>query len=119
MLMALSTAVSASYKKPFSAAISRVEQLDLQWPRGIISLSHVALPFSPQDPLYGHYPPENKDQLYLGQIPLRGERGLLRISSNWLLRLRYNPFYDYLERRTLDWVGRHGYASGQERTHQE
>ena len=81
--------------------------MTLQWPRGVISLSHVALPFSPQDPLYGQYPPENEDQLNLGQIPLQGERGLLKFSSDWLLRLRYNPFYSYLERRTLDWLSRY------------
>jgi hypothetical protein len=101
------TTISIRHKAPFSAAISREEQLDLQWPRGVISLSHVALPFSPQDPLYGQHPPASKDQLYLGQIPLQGERGLLKISSDWLLRLRYNPFYSYLEWRSIDWVSRH------------
>ena len=84
------------------------EPLQIEWPRGVFSLSHVALPFPPDDPLYGQQPPANRDQLFLGQIPMQGERGLLRISSDWLLRLRHNPFYDYLERRTLDWVTRHG-----------
>jgi alpha-beta hydrolase superfamily lysophospholipase len=102
-----SMAVSVRYKAPFSAVVSAEEQINLQWPRGVISLSHVALPFSPQDILYGQYPPASEDQLYLGQIPLQGERGLLKISSDWLLRLRYNPFYSYLERRTLDWLNRY------------
>ena len=102
-----SATVSVRYRAPLSALVSREEEMTLQWPRGVISLSHVALPFSPQDPLYGQYPPENEDQLYLGQIPLQGERGLLKFSSDWLLRLRYNPFYSYLERRTLDWLNRY------------
>ena len=102
-----SAAVSARYKKPFSATTWRVEQLHQSWPRGVLSLSHVALPFSPEDPLYGRRPPKDKSQLYLGQLPLQGERGLLRISSDWLLRLRSNPFYDYLERRTVDWINRY------------
>jgi hypothetical protein len=70
----------------------------------VISLSHVALPFPPDDPLYGQRPPENDKVLFLGQMAIRGERGLLRISSEWLLRLRFNPFYDFLEGRTLGWV---------------
>jgi len=37
-------------------------------------------------------------------MAIQGERGLLKLSSDWLLRLRYNPFYDYLERRVLEWV---------------
>ena len=34
---------------------------------------------------------------------LRGERGVLKISSDALLRLRYNPFYDFLEARVIEW----------------
>ncbi len=99
-----SAAVVARYKPPFSASVTGEKSLSLDWPRGVISLSHVALPFSPLDPLYGEYPPARSDELYLGQIAIRGERGLLRISSDWLLRLRYNPFYTELESRVLDWV---------------
>ena len=69
----------------------------------MISLSHVALPFAPDDPLYGQYRPDDPEALFLGQPSIRGERGLLRISSDWLLRLRYNPFYAYLESRALLW----------------
>jgi len=99
-----SAAIVARYKPPLSANVTRTEALHLEWPRGVISLSHVALPFSTHDPLYGAFPPDSKDVLYLGRIGIRGERGLLRISSDWLLRLRYNPFYSVLEARTLEWV---------------
>ena len=37
----------------------------------------------------------------------------MRISSDWLLRLRYNPFYPFLEARTLEWfdgAARAGYG---------
>lgn len=78
--------------------------LDLAWPPGFISLSHIALPFSPEDPMYGARPPEDKEALFVGDIPIRRERGLLRISSDWLLRLRYNPFYALLEPRVLEWL---------------
>jgi hypothetical protein len=99
-----SAAVVARYKPPLSAKIAKTQALNLDWPRGVISLSHVALPFSPHDPLYGEFPPENRNVLYLGQISIRGERGLLKISSDWLLRLRYNPFYTVLEERVFEWV---------------
>jgi alpha-beta hydrolase superfamily lysophospholipase len=99
-----SAKVMASHKAPFSAEFSNTEPLDLAWPRGVISLSHVALPFPPDDPLYGQRPPENDDLLFLGEMAIQGERGLLKIPTDWLLRLRYNPFYDYLERRVLEWV---------------
>ncbi len=28
----------------------------------------------------------------------------MRISSDWLLRLRYNPFYSVLEQRVVEWL---------------
>jgi hypothetical protein len=87
-----------------SSEISNTEALNLDWPRGVISLSHVALPFSPDDALYGEFRPESRDVLYLGEISIRGERGLMRISSDWLLRLRYNPFYTVLETRIFEWL---------------
>lgn len=96
--------VLARRKAPFSQLASEIKPLDLSWPVEVISLSHVALPIPPDNPLYGQRFPENDKALFLGEMAIRGERGLLRISSEWLLRLRYNPFYDFLERRTLGWV---------------
>ena len=29
---------------------------------------------------------------------------MLTLSSDWLLRLRHNPFYAYLEARSLAWI---------------
>jgi len=99
-----STTVVARQKAAFTAEVQKSEPLGLAWPTGVISLSHVALPFPPDDPLYGRRPPENDDVVFLGQMDILGERGLMKISSDWLLRLRHNPFYDYLERRVLEWV---------------
>ncbi len=96
--------VVARRKAPFSTVASEIKRLDLPWPGEVISLSHVALPIPPDDPLYGQRLPEDDKVLFLGQMAIRGERGLLKISSEWLLRLRYNPFYDFLESRTLEWV---------------
>lgn len=96
--------VFAHRKAPFSNEVSETIPLNLTWPTGVISLSHVALPFPPEDPLYGQRPPDNSDLLFLGHMAIQGERGLLKISYDWLVRLRHNPFYDFLERRTLEWV---------------
>ena len=99
-----SIAVVSRLKPPFSADVTEVTALGTEWPRGIISLSHVALPFAPDDSLYGRYRPASRDKLFLGQAEIRGERGLLKISSDWLLRLRYNPFYPVLEDRVIEWL---------------
>ena len=90
--------------EPYSLDPTSTRKLDVAWPPGVISLSHIALPFAPDDPLYGQRPPDNDDFLFLGQMAIQGERGLLTIPSDWMFRLRYNPFYDYLESRTLDWI---------------
>ena len=99
-----SPAVVARYQAPLSDVISSAEPLGLAWPAGIISLSHVALPFPPDDPLYGQRPPDNAEILFLGQMAIQGERDLLALPLDWLLRLRHNPFYAYLEARVLDWI---------------
>ena len=116
--------VVARLQAPFSDAFSRTEPLGEAWPAGVISLSHVALPFPPDDPLYGRRPPEAEGILYLGQMAIHGERGLLTLPLDWLVRLRHNPFYDYLEDRVLAWIeiagtesvgsaGLHGVSQGQ------
>lgn len=96
----------ARHQPPFSAEIDRTEQLDVEWPPGVISLSHVALPFPPDDPLYGQRPPEHGGMLFLGQMAVFGERGTLVLPAEWLLRLRHNPFYAYLEATALEWIRR-------------
>ena len=98
-----SVRVVAQRKAPLSAQ-GVIAPLNLIWPRDVISLSHVALPFPPDDPLYGQQPPKNGDLIFLGQMAIQGERGLLKLPGDWLLRLRHNPFYAFLETRLLQWV---------------
>ena len=69
-----------------------------QWPRGMYSLSHVALPFPPEDGLYGYHPDGEYD-VPLGTGELRGERGTLVISAETLMRASCNPFFGYLMSR--------------------
>ena len=98
------TQVVQKRKPPYSAEVVNTRKTDLAWPPGVISLSHVALPFPPDDPLYGQRPPESEEFIFLGQMAIQGERGLLQIPIDWILRLRYNPFYKILEHRTLQWM---------------
>lgn len=79
-------------------------ELSLAWPESVYSLSHVAVPFPPGDPLYGGATIEASPGIRLGQIALRGERGVLQIPATDMLRLRWNPFYPYLESRVLAFV---------------
>ncbi len=99
-----STAIVNSSKASMSAEVL-AEAMDASWPAGMISLSHIALPFPPDDPLYGRGPAPSEDTIFLGQMDVRGERGLLRFPTDWLMRLRHNPFYDYQEGRVVDWLG--------------
>jgi non-ribosomal peptide synthetase component F len=79
----------------------------MSWPASVLSLSHVALPIPPDDPLYGQRPPDDARTIFLGQLAVQGERGLFALSPDWLLRIRHNPFYAYLETRAIDWAKRH------------
>jgi alpha-beta hydrolase superfamily lysophospholipase len=72
--------------------------LDLAWPRGVFSLSHVALPFAPDDPLYG-LDAAPAPHAQLGRLEVRGENGVLTVPAWALMRLRSNPFHAYLLER--------------------
>ena len=95
--------VLAERKPPFSAGFTSGTPLDAPWPDEVIALSHIALPFPPDDPLYGRFPPADPSQVFLGQLAIRGENGVLKLPGNWLLRQRYNPFHDYQLQRILGW----------------
>jgi esterase/lipase len=74
--------------------------LDLSWPPGLFSLSHVSVPFAPDDPVYGDLANDSDDEtITLGSVVIRGERNLLQIPDDYFLRLRYNPFFPYLSQR--------------------
>jgi len=91
-------------KMPGSAKPETCET-GLSWPRGIYSLSHVALPIAPDDPVYGGEKAGPSPGINLGHLAPRGEKGVLQIPAADLLRLRYNPFHSYLEYRILVFLG--------------
>jgi alpha-beta hydrolase superfamily lysophospholipase len=72
---------------------------DLAWPEGVFSLSHVALPFPPDDPVYGNGGDPRDRVRTLGNIEPRGERGVLIVPAAQLMRLRFNPFFAYVQAR--------------------
>lgn len=65
--------------------------LDLTFPEGVYSLSHVALPFPEGDAVYG--------TRGIGGVPPRGERGVLVVSADSLLRMTWNPFFPLMLER--------------------
>lgn len=74
--------------------------LGLQYPKGVFSLSHVALPFPLSDSLYGLTPDLSEDfGVHLGSLAPRGERGTLIVSLDALLRMSSNPFFPYMAQR--------------------
>ena len=79
--------------------------LGLSWPERVYSLSHVALPFPENDPLYGSERSASDPGVHIGDVSLRGERDVILIPAGELLRQRWNPFYPYLEARILDRLG--------------
>jgi hypothetical protein len=78
---------------------------DLKWPRDVYSLSHVALPFPPDDPVYGRDTAVSSPGIKLGNMAPRGEKNVLQIPASDILRLRHNPFYSYQEQRLLAFIG--------------
>ena len=84
-------------------AMSQEIDPGLAWPKSVYSLAHVALPFPPSDPVYGGDPTARNPGIQLGAVALRGEKDTLRISAADMLRLRWNPFYPYLEQRVVAW----------------
>ena len=71
--------------------------LPLAYPRDVFSLSHIALPFPIDDPLYGLTPdPAESFGVRLGALAPRGERGTLIVGNDLLTRMSSNPFFDYL-----------------------
>jgi alpha-beta hydrolase superfamily lysophospholipase len=78
----------------------RNQLLGLQYPKGVFSLSHVALPFPLSDSLYGLTPDQSEDfGVHLGSLAPRGERGTLIVSLDALLRMSSNPFFAYMAQR--------------------
>jgi alpha-beta hydrolase superfamily lysophospholipase len=92
---------------PAGETAATVTPLGLAYPPGVFSLSHVALPFPPWDPLYGIAPDSSEDfGIHLGNVAARGERGALIVHLDSLLRMSSNPFYAYVAERLSNLLDR-------------
>ncbi|HZX90246.1 MAG TPA: alpha/beta fold hydrolase [Rudaea sp.] len=75
-----------------------VRDTELEWPETLVSLSHVALPFPPDDPVYGLNPGSGRDGIpSIGSWLFRGESGAVTISLGSLTRPRSNPFWQLID----------------------
>lgn len=93
------------------ATTEQTRPLGLAFPAGLFSLSHVALPFPMNDSLYGMQPDNNNEfGVNLGGIAPRGERGVLILNLDALLRASSNPFHPYLVERIEETMTRPGRA---------
>jgi len=94
-----SAAIAAYTREPGGRDVA-VEDLPFEWPAGVISLGHVALPFPPDDPVYGLTPkPGAQPEFHLGVVAVRGESGALMVPLGVFARLRCNPFFEIIRTR--------------------
>ena len=65
-------------------------------------MSHISLPFAPDDAIYGATPDDPPPWgVPLGSVEPRGERRLLNVPIELFMRLRHNPFFPYIEDRLV------------------
>jgi alpha-beta hydrolase superfamily lysophospholipase len=96
--------VDAQTIEPNAAVASR-RPLGLAWPPEVFSLTHVAIPFPPDDPLYGLVgPTKTAGLLPIGRLSPRGERAVLTVGADTLMRLSSNPFFPFVAERISGWV---------------
>lgn len=96
---ATSDEAAATTTEP-GATAATVRPLGLFYSPDVYSLSHVALPFPPEDGLYGNRPdPADQFGIQLGTMAAHGERGSLIVSLDWLLRMTWNPFFPFVKER--------------------
>jgi alpha-beta hydrolase superfamily lysophospholipase len=96
-------AVETRTLEPGSATVAR-SPIDFAWPPHVFSLSHVALPFRSDDPLYGLDPSIPAGALALGRLSPRGERAVLTVPIDTLMRIGWNPFFELVMRELESWL---------------
>ncbi|HET9300301.1 MAG TPA: alpha/beta fold hydrolase [Candidatus Polarisedimenticolaceae bacterium] len=96
----------AAYRREPGSREVQVVPLALSWPAGVFSLSHVALPYPVDDPVYGLVPGEGPGPRFpLGAFAARGENGALVVPLGMLARLRCNPFFVVIREKVTESCG--------------
>ncbi|WP_419963375.1 alpha/beta hydrolase [Pantoea vagans] len=84
----------------------RTQPLAINYPAGLYSLSHVAIPFPAEDGLYGSAPEKkNEFGISFGTLSLRGESAVLIVGLDSIMRATSNPFYPYMINRIDHHIG--------------
>jgi alpha-beta hydrolase superfamily lysophospholipase len=85
--------------------VKRTRETTLKWSDDVVSLTHVALPFPPNDPVYGYLPGSGKGGVpSIGSWLLRGESGATSVALGSLTRLRSNPFWALIDQEVGELV---------------
>lgn len=79
--------------------------LKFRWPDNLYSLSHLAMPISSGDTLYGNKSASKSPGIELGHLAMYGETSVLQIPASLMLRQRWNPFHAYTKQRVLAFLG--------------
>ena len=91
-------------ERPVGETAATATELGLSWPGEVYSLSHIALPFPPDDPLYGDGNASENPGIRLGRLDLRGENRTLAIPNTAMTRQHWNPFFSLLSNRTREFI---------------
>ena len=91
-------AAAVARSRPAGSDAIATRAIGAHYPLDVYSLSHIALPFPADDPLYGRTP-SGLRVLQLGTVAVRGERNTLAVSQDSLDRLTWNPFFDDMAAR--------------------
>ncbi|MCK5856050.1 MAG: alpha/beta fold hydrolase [Bacteroidales bacterium] len=67
------------------------------WPLEFFAMSHVAVPIAPDNAAYGAFS-------VMGRLSVKGERDVLLVPSDDIMRIRYNPFFDLMSREIHDFI---------------
>ena len=99
--------VDSSHIKPEQAAkLCRTLRRSLDF-LGRLRRRMERLGFPPDDPLYGTEPPASPPAMVnLGRLSPRGEKGVLTVPSEVLMRLSSNPFFSTIAARTTTFIAR-------------
>jgi len=88
-------AMAAFTREPGTSDIT-VKDLPFEWPAGVFSVGHVALPFPIDDPVYGLTSVDAPPHYNLGTIAIKGESGALIVGLGTFARIRSNPFFEVI-----------------------
>jgi alpha-beta hydrolase superfamily lysophospholipase len=97
--------VAARTAEPGATNVA-TQPLGIAWPRDVYSLSHIAVPFPMSDPIYGREDATAVPSVIrIGLLSPRGEKAVMSVPSDTLMRLTCNPFFTYMDEGMAAWIG--------------